>query len=70
MGWPSGDLYLTSCTDPPLTTVQQRKQEMGRMAAQILLESLSGKKPQSRVTLEGNLVVRKSTAPSRSIKRR
>jgi len=59
------DLYLSSYTDPPLTTVQQPKQEMGRLAAQILLELLSGKTPESRITVEGKLVVRESTAPPR-----
>jgi len=57
------DLYLSSYTDPPLTTVQQPMQEMGRLAAQMLLELLSGKNPESRVTLVGKLVVRQSTAP-------
>jgi DNA-binding LacI/PurR family transcriptional regulator len=60
------DLFLASYTDPPLTTVQQPKQQMGRLAAQILLELLSGGKPESRVTLAGTLIVRQSTAPPRS----
>jgi len=60
------DLYLSSYTDPPLTTVQQPKQEMGRLAAQILLELIAGKNLDSRVTLTGKLVVRNSTAPPRS----
>lgn len=60
------DLFLASYTDPPLTTVQQPKQQMGRLAAQILLELLSGGKPESRVTLSGTLIVRQSTAPPRS----
>lgn len=56
------DLYFSSYTDPPLTTVQQPKLEMGRLAAQILLELLSGGKPDSHITLAGRLVVRGSTA--------
>jgi DNA-binding LacI/PurR family transcriptional regulator len=63
------DLYLSSYTDPPLTTVRQPKQEMGRLAAQILLELLSGKTPKSRVTLIGNLMVRESTAPPRDVRK-
>ncbi|MFB3825589.1 MAG: LacI family DNA-binding transcriptional regulator [Bryobacteraceae bacterium] len=60
------DLFLTSYTVPPLTTVQQPKQEMGRRAALILLELLAGGKPESQVTLEGKLIVRESTtAPGR-----
>ena len=58
------DLYLSSYTDPPLTTIQQPKQEMGRLAVQILLQLLSGGKPDSRITLTGKLVVRQSTAAS------
>ncbi|MGA3017083.1 MAG: LacI family DNA-binding transcriptional regulator [Bryobacteraceae bacterium] len=64
------DLYLSSYTDPPLTTIQQPKHEMGRLAAQILLEQLSGKHPESRMTLAGKLVVRQSTAPPRDVKGR
>jgi DNA-binding LacI/PurR family transcriptional regulator len=56
------DLFLSSYTDPPLTTIRQPKHEMGRQAAQILLELLAGGKPQSRVT-QGELIVRQSTAP-------
>ena len=64
------DLYLSSYTDPPLTTVQQPKQEMGRLAAQMLLELLSGKNPDSRITITGKLVVRESTASPRGAKGR
>jgi DNA-binding LacI/PurR family transcriptional regulator len=64
------DLYLTSYTDPPLTTVQQPKAEMGRLAAQILLELLAGKNPESRLTLAGKLVVRESTAAPRAATKR
>jgi LacI family transcriptional regulator len=60
------DLYLSSYTDPPLTTVQQPKQEMGRLAAQMLLELISGKSPASRLTITGKLVVRASTAAPRA----
>src|ERR1035441_9458463 len=62
------DLYLSSYTLPPLTTVQQPMHEMGRLAAQILLELLSGKNPDSRITLSGKLVVRESTASPRVVK--
>jgi DNA-binding LacI/PurR family transcriptional regulator len=58
------DLFLSSFTDPPLTTIQQPKHEMGRQAAEILLQLLSGQKPQSRVN-QGTLVVRNSTALAR-----
>jgi LacI family transcriptional regulator/LacI family repressor for deo operon, udp, cdd, tsx, nupC, and nupG len=55
------DLYLSSYTDPPLTTIQQPKREMGSLAGEILLRLLSGEKPESRMT-HGLLIVRKSTS--------
>lgn len=58
------DLFLSSFTDPPLTTVRQPKREMGQLAGEILLKLLGGEKPGSRVTT-GELVVRESTAPAR-----
>jgi DNA-binding LacI/PurR family transcriptional regulator len=36
---------------------------MGRLAAEILLQLLSGEKPDSHVTLVGKLIVRQTTAP-------
>jgi DNA-binding LacI/PurR family transcriptional regulator len=56
------DLFLSSFTDPPLTTIRQPKREMGFLAGEILLQLLGGEKPESRVTT-GELVVRESTAP-------
>jgi DNA-binding LacI/PurR family transcriptional regulator len=63
------DLFLASYTDPPLTTVQQPKHQMGRLAAEILLQLLSGGKPDSHVTLAGQLIVRQSTASPRTARR-
>jgi DNA-binding LacI/PurR family transcriptional regulator len=54
------DLFLAAFTDPPLTTVQQPKREMGAQAGEILLQLLRGEKPQSRMN-EGILVIRGST---------
>lgn len=62
------DLFLSSYTDPPLTTVRQPKHEMGRDAAQLLLELIAGGKPRSRVT-RGELIVRQSTAEPYRISR-
>ena len=56
------DISLASYTDPPLTTIQQPKGELGRVAAQILLDLLSGGSPDSRIKLPGKLIVRQSTA--------
>lgn len=61
------DLFLASYTDPPLTTVQQPKQQMGCLAARILLELLAGEKPESPVIMEGKLIVRQSTAPPKTV---
>src|SRR5512133_4205944 len=58
------DLFLSSYTDPPLTTVRQPMQEMGRDAADILLDLLAGGKPTS-VIKPGTLVPRQSTAARR-----
>jgi len=59
------DLYLASYIDPPLTTVHQPKHEMGRTAAETLLELLAGGKPAS-IVKPCELIVRESTAPPRS----
>ena len=59
------DILLSSYTDPPLTTVQQPKQEMGRIAVQILVELLGGGKPVTQIKLEGALIIRESTSAPR-----
>ena len=64
------DLFLASYTDPPLTTIQQPKHQMGRLAAEILLQLLSGEKPDSHVTLAGKLIVRQTTTPPPAGRRR
>lgn len=58
------DLFLSSYTDPPLTTVRQPMQEMGRDAADILLNLLAGGKPRS-VFKPGTLIPRQSTSARR-----
>jgi len=55
------DLFLSSYTDPPLTTVRQPKHEMGCDAAAILLDLLAGGSPAS-IVKPGTLVPRQSTA--------
>ena len=54
------DIDIAAFVEPPLTTVRQPKAEMGRLAVEILLQSLGGAPP-SRCTLPGTLVVRSST---------
>jgi LacI family transcriptional regulator/LacI family repressor for deo operon, udp, cdd, tsx, nupC, and nupG len=56
------DLYLSSYTDPPLTTVWQPKRELGLLAAENLLQLIVGENSESQMT-SGVLVVRESTAP-------
>jgi DNA-binding LacI/PurR family transcriptional regulator len=57
------DLPVTSYTSPPLTTIRQPKQDMGRRAMSILIQLLNGEKPESRIKLPGELIVRGSTGP-------
>ncbi len=59
------DLFVASYTSPPLTTIRQPKQEMGRRAMSILLQLLAGEEPESRLLLPGELIVRGSCAPPR-----
>jgi DNA-binding LacI/PurR family transcriptional regulator len=58
------DLFLSSYTDPPLSTIRQPKHEMGRHATEILFKLLNGEKPESEIC-DGTLIVRGSTAPTR-----
>ena len=61
------DIPLVDMVDPPLTTLRIQHREMGRQAAQLLLERIG--KPDARpvrVTLSPELIVRGSTAAPRS----
>jgi DNA-binding LacI/PurR family transcriptional regulator len=60
------DLFLSSYTHPPLTTIRQPKHEMGRQATEILFGLLSGDQPRSQIS-QGTLIVRESTAPLKRI---
>ncbi len=55
------DIAFAAYVDPPLTTVEQRKYEMGQMAMEMLLDILAGADAVSDITLQGRLVVRKSS---------
>ncbi len=57
------DLFVASYVDPPLTTVRQPKQPMGRMAMEIMLKMLSKGHHEAIIRMQGELVVRGSTAP-------
>jgi len=45
---------------PPLTTVDQRKEEMGRLAVDTILAAYRGE-PVSDIRLRGDLIIRSST---------
>ncbi len=59
------DNYLSSHTNPPLTTVSQPKYQIGQLAIQKIHSSLNGDEPDKGgfTLLECPLVVRESTAP-------
>lgn len=55
------DIAFAAYVDPPLTTVAQRKYEMGQRAMKMVLDILAGADAVSDVTLQGQLVVRGSS---------
>jgi len=59
------DLFIASYMQPPLTTVRQPKRQMGRMAMEILLNIFSGTKSATKIKVQGEVIVRESTAPPR-----
>ena len=53
------NIFLSEFINPPLTTIKQPKQEMGRVAMKLLLDLMSGKKiKDKRLFLETNLIER------------
>lgn len=60
------DLSLASYFQPPLTTVRQPKEYMGRVAAEIVLKLLSGVSCELNLKVPGELIVRASTARPQS----
>ena len=62
------DLPISQWVPPPLTTVRQPLDEMGRAAAQMLGDLIDGRPLRSnRVELSTELVIRESTAaPART----
>jgi DNA-binding LacI/PurR family transcriptional regulator len=57
------DLLIASYTHPPLTTVRQPTRLIGRVAAEMLLNLLSGSKIEANRRMQCELIVRESTAP-------
>ena len=60
------DIFFANYLQPPLTTVRQPMREMGRRAMELLLSLLRGEENDKTVLIEGELVLRESTAPPRS----
>jgi len=64
------DIPLVDMVNPPLTTLRIQHREMGRQAAQLLLERLAAPDAKPvRVTLSPELIVRGSTAAPRTATR-
>lgn len=60
------DSALMSCTEPPLTTVRQPIESMGRAVIDLLLSQISGSvEPGDELLFEPELVLRGSTGPRR-----
>jgi DNA-binding LacI/PurR family transcriptional regulator len=60
------DIAIAAYTVPPLTTISQSGEEMGRRAAGLLLdmiEAADGAERLGDIVLEPTLIVRDSTAP-------
>lgn len=56
------DIEIARFTNPPLTTIAQPKKEIGTQAVNLLVERMSQKsRPPSRLVLEPELIVRRST---------
>lgn len=56
------DIALASYTNPPLTTVAQPRQEMSRLAAELLIERVrDGDRPREHRLLETRLIIRQSS---------
>jgi DNA-binding LacI/PurR family transcriptional regulator len=56
------DLFLSSYTQPPLTTVRQPMRRMGQLAMESLFKVMTGEGPAIKIEVEAELVVRESTA--------
>ena len=62
------DSAFMNCTEPPLTTVRQPIEPMGRAAIELLVGQIAGVegRPQDELLFEPELVVRGSTGPPRA----
>ncbi len=56
------NIYLSTISDPPITTIEQPMSELGRKAFELLLERIRNPKSVTRhIILDTELIVRKST---------
>src|SRR3982751_2540072 len=60
------DIPFAAFAGPPLTTVRQPRRDMGRQAMRLLFALLSGEQPEKTSIINGELIVRGSTAPRRT----
>lgn len=59
------DLFIASYMQPPLTTLQQPRRLMGRLAMESLLRLISGEGVESPTKVPAKLIIRESTAQPR-----
>jgi len=59
------DLLIASYIEPALTTIRQPKEQMGRLATEIVLKFLGRTDGESNVKVAGELIIRNSTAAPR-----
>jgi DNA-binding LacI/PurR family transcriptional regulator len=57
------DLFFTSALQPPLTTIRQPKKDLGGRSMELLLALVKGEAAAKTEMLQGQLIVRSSTAP-------
>ncbi|RRA50321.1 LacI family transcriptional regulator [Acidipila sp. EB88] len=62
------DIQSAAYQVPSLTTIRQPLQEMGSVAARLLLRKLAGESLSDVVTLRPELIVRESTGPARTLR--
>jgi DNA-binding LacI/PurR family transcriptional regulator len=57
------DLFFAEYVQPPATTIHQPKKEMGRRAVELLFALLNDQSPEKSILIQGELIVRASSAP-------
>jgi DNA-binding LacI/PurR family transcriptional regulator len=62
------DIFFASFTRPLLTTIRQPKRRMGRLAMETMLKLFSGENSRTAIRVNGELIVRESTAPPSAVR--